>query len=175
MAVKRILATFICTWIVWILFAGAIHPSEDIFYQELLVGGISAAFVSGISYELFTRDPGSMMNPKKWGYLIAYIPAYIWQEIKSHLNVAYRILHPSLPLKPAIVRLPTELKSDVGLTALANSITMTPGTLTVNINPEEEGKSELYVHWISAGSVDTEKAKKEVGEPLERFLRGGLG
>ncbi len=175
MAAKKIIATFVCTWIAWILFTGAINPSAKGFYQELLVGGISAAFVSGISYELFTRDPGSMINPKKWGYLIAYIPAYIWEEIKSHLDVASRILHPNLPLKPAIVRLPTELKSDVGLTALADSITMTPGTLTVNINPEEEGESELYVHWISAGSADTEKVKEEVGEPLERFLRGGLG
>lgn len=167
MSVKKVVFTFVVLWIAWIIFTGSLS------YQELLVGGISAALISGVSAEIFTKNPSFSLNPRRWGYLIAYIPYYIWVEIKSHLNVAYRILHPSLPIKPAIVRLPTEFKNehDVALTGLANSITMTPGTLTVDI---DEDKAELYVHWITAGSLDTEKAEEEVGKPLERFLKGGL-
>lgn len=152
-------------WIAWILFTGSLST------QELLVGGISAAFVSGISYGLFTRNPSSMLNPVRWGYLIAYLPAYIWAEIKAHLNVAYLILNPKLPLKPAIVKLKSDLESDVGLTTLANSITMTPGTLSVDI---DGGNSEIFVHWISAKTTEEEAVKNEVGEPLEKFIRGGM-
>lgn len=166
MSAGRAIATFISLWILWILFTGSISG------QELLVGGVCAAFVAGISYELFSRNPVDMINPKKWAYLIAYLPVYVWAEIKAHLNVAYRILHPGLPLEPAIVKLPSTLKSDVGLTSLANSITMTPGTLSVDIN---EDKSQLFVHWIGAESLEEKDVQKRVGEPFERFLRGGLG
>lgn len=166
MTSKKVLATFACLWIAWILFTGSLSA------QELLTGGIVAGIISGASYELFTRNPRQMMEPKRWGYLLAYAPVYLWEEIKAHLNVGYRILHPKLPLNPAIVKLSSELKSDVGLTTLANSITMTPGTLTVDIDEDE---SDLFVHWISAEAVEEEEVQSEVGEPLEKYLKGGLG
>jgi len=163
----KIAATFICLWLVWILFTGSLDP------QELLVGGIVAALVAGISYELFSRGPvREKLRPKRWAYLLAYLPVYLWAEIKAHLGVAYRIIHPKLPLRPAIVRVPTELRSDVGVTTLANSITMTPGTLSVDV---DERKPCLYVHWIDAKTVKDEEAKREVGGPFEKFLKEGLG
>lgn len=140
--------------------------------QEIIAGGIVAVIVSAVSYGFFTRNPGDMVNPKRWAYLIAYIPAYIWAEIKAHLTVAYLVLNPS-SMKPSIVELPTKLKSDVGLTTLADSITMTPGTLTVEIKEDE---SKLFVHWISAGDkIDPEAVFENVGKPFEKFIKGGFG
>ncbi len=143
--------------------------------QELVIGGIVSALVAALTNELFTENPGSIFNPVRWIYLIAYIPAYIWEEIKAHLNVAFRILNPSLSISPSIVELPSEFESEdrVGLTALANSITMTPGTLTVEIDEEEP---RLFVHWITAGDeTSPEEAFDGIGKPLERFLNGGFG
>lgn len=140
--------------------------------QEIIAGGIVAVIVSAVSYGFFTKNPGDMINPKRWAYLIAYIPAYIWAEIKAHLTVAYLVLNPSA-MKPSIVELPTKLKSDVGLTTLADSITMTPGTLTVEIMEDE---SKLFVHWISAGDkIDSESVFENVGKPFEKFIKGGFG
>lgn len=167
MSTERIVATFICLWLAWVLFTASLDP------QELVVGAICSALVAGISYGLFLRGPvREKLQPKRWAYLLAYLPVYIWAEIKAHLNVAYRTLHPKLPLKPAIVRVPTELRSDVGLTTLANSITMTPGTLSVEVNEE---KPSLYVHWINAETLEPEEVKKKVGGPFERFLKEALG
>lgn len=143
--------------------------------QELVIGGIVSALVAALTNEFFTESPGSIFNPLRWVYLIAYIPAYIWEEIKAHLNVAVRILDPRLSISPSIVELPSEFKSEdkVGLTALANSITMTPGTLTVEIDEE---KPRLFVHWITAGDkTSPEEAFDGIGKPLERFLNGGFG
>ena len=162
---SKVIVTFLCMWALWIVFTGSVSG------QELLVGGISAAFVAGISYGLFTKNPGKMLHPKRWGRLIAYFPAYIWAEMKAHADVAARIINPSLPLKPAIVKVPSKLESDVGLTTLANSITMTPGTLSVDV---DEDNSDLYVHWIDASTLEEEGVQKEVGEPLEKHIRGGL-
>jgi multicomponent Na+:H+ antiporter subunit E len=73
-----------------------------------------------------------------------------------------------MPIKPGIVRVPTELKSDFGITGLANAITMTPGTLSVDVS--EDGSS-LYVHWIDVKAVEPEQTSRQIAWPFERFLR----
>ena len=159
----RLLVTFACLLLAWIALTGSLNP------QELAVGAVVAAFVAVISYELlFQGGMREKFEPKRWGYAFAYLPAYIWAEVKAHASVIYRILHPRMPIKPGIVRVPTELKSDFGITGLANAITMTPGTLSVDINEEE---SSLYVHWINVKEVEPEQTSKEIARPFERFLR----
>jgi len=103
---------------------------------------------------------------------LAYVPAYIWAELKAHATVIYRILHPQMPIKPGIVQVPTELRSDFGITGLANAITMTPGTLSVDVNEE---KPSLYVHWIDVKGVEPEQTSREIARPFERFLRRIFG
>ncbi|KXA88865.1 hypothetical protein AKJ62_04320 [candidate division MSBL1 archaeon SCGC-AAA259D14] len=169
---KKFIATFLCMWLLWLGFAGVPGMAWVNTVQEIFVGGVVSVIVSTISYRFFTRNPGDMINPKRWAYLIAYIPAYTWAEIKAHLTVAYLVLNPG-SMKPSIVELPTKLKSDVGLTALANSITMTPGTLTVEIREDE---SKLFVHWISAADrIDPGEVFENVGKPFEKFIKGGIG
>ena len=159
----RLLVTFACLLLAWIALTGSLNP------QELAVGAVVAAFVAMVSYELlFHGGMREKFEPKRWGYALAYLPAYIWAEVKAHASVIYRILHPRMPIKPGIVRVPTELKSDFGITGLANAITMTPGTLSVDINEEE---SSLYVHWINVKEVEPEQTSKEIARPFERFLR----
>jgi multicomponent Na+:H+ antiporter subunit E len=71
-----------------------------------------------------------------------------------------------MPIRPGIVRIRTKLKSDVGRTTLANCITLTPGTLVVDIT--EEG--DLYVHWIWVRSQDPEAAARLIASRFERIL-----
>ena len=138
-----------------------------------MVGAIAAGIVAGVSHKLVPDRPvRRKLNARKLVYLLAYPFAYLWAEIKAHLEVSYRVLHPGLPLKPAIVRLPTNLRTDIGVTVLANSITMTPGTLSVDV--AEDGR-HIYVHWISAKTLEDKEVKRKIGDPFERFLKGGLG
>ena len=65
--------------------------------------------------------------------------------------MAYRVLNPYLPIKPGIVRIKTSLTSEFAKTILANSITLTPGTLTVEVDGED-----FYVHWINVSSDNPE-------------------
>jgi len=164
LSVPKLAITFVCLWLVWIGLTASLDP------QELAVGAVCAAFVAAISYELLFRGPmREKFQPKRWAYLLAYAPAYIWAEIKAHADVIYRILHPRMPIRPGIVRVPTWLKTDLGVTGLANAITMTPGTLSVEVVEEEPS---LYVHWIDVKTVEPEKASAEIAGPFERFLRG---
>jgi len=167
MAKSNLFVTFVCLWLAWIALTGSLDP------QELGVGAIVAAFVAMVSYELlFHGKMREKFELKRWGYALAYLPAYIWAELKAHASVIYLILHPRMPIKPGIVRVPTELRSDFGITGLANAITMTPGTLSVEVGKEE---SCLYVHWIDVKAVEPEQTSKQIAWPFERFLRRIFG
>jgi multicomponent Na+:H+ antiporter subunit E len=71
-----------------------------------------------------------------------------------------------MPIHPGIVKIKTSLKSDSAITALANSITLTPGTLTVDVTDD----GHLYVHWINIKSTDTDEASKLIAQKFEYFI-----
>lgn len=97
-----------------------------------------------------------------------YIPVFIWECLKANLEGAWRVAHPSLPIRPGIVKVKTTLKSDTGLTFLANSLTLTPGTMTVDIDRE---RGFLYVHWVDVKSEDIDKATELLVRRFERILK----
>jgi multicomponent Na+:H+ antiporter subunit E len=87
--------------------------------------------------------------------------------VKANFDVLYRVLHPQMPIKPGIVKIKTNLKTDSGITALANSITLTPGTMTVDLTDD----GFLYVHWINVRSDDIEQATKIIAGTFEWFIK----
>ena len=94
--------------------------------------------------------------------------------MKANLDVVYRALHPKMPIKPGIVKIKTNLKTESGITALANSITLTPGTLTVDLMDDGDPASRqtyLYVHWINVKTDDVEQATKLIARRFEWFLK----
>ena len=101
-------------------------------------------------------------------FLFQYIPVFLWEVFKANIDVAYRAMHPDLPIKPGIVKVRTSLESDIACTMLANSITLTPGTMSVDIDMKE---SVLYIHWIDVQAQDTEAASRAIVERFERLLR----
>jgi multicomponent Na+:H+ antiporter subunit E len=88
--------------------------------------------------------------------------------IKANVHVASIVLHPLCPIKPGIVKIRTRLTRDVAITVLGNSITLTPGTFTVDVNPE---KKELYIHCIEVRSLDLEENSRIIGAKFESLLR----
>jgi multicomponent Na+:H+ antiporter subunit E len=84
----------------------------------------------------------------------------------ANLDVVYRVIHPKMPIKPGIVKVKTRLQSESGRTALANSITLTPGTLTVDITDD----GFLYIHWINTQATGIEEASKRIVSRFETLL-----
>lgn len=101
-------------------------------------------------------------------WLIYYLIVFLWECIKANLDGAYRLLHPDLLIKPGIVKVKTSLRSNIGLTLLANSITLKPGTMTVDI--DKEG-GFLYIHWVYVESEDIQKATELIITKFERILK----
>ncbi len=86
--------------------------------------------------------------------------------LKSNFNVARIVLTPGLPIQPGIVKFTTTLKSDMAKMLLANSITLTPGTLTVDIVGDT-----YYIHWLEVSTTTPEESYKAIGENFEKLLK----
>lgn len=137
-------------------------------WQHLLVGCFAAGFTAWTMGDLFITKPQIFKHPHRyWYFVVYYIPFFLWECIKANIDVAYRVLHPGLPINPGIVKVKTSLRSDTGLTFLANSITLTPGTMSVDIDSE---KGILYIHCINVTNMGIEGATKEIVDKFEKIL-----
>lgn len=102
----------------------------------------------------------------RWLWLFIYVPYFLYLCVKANLDVAYRVIHPDLPIRPGIVKVTTSLKTNLAKTFLANSITLTPGTLVVDMVG-----SDLYVHWINVTTDDPEQQRQAIVQPFEPLLK----
>jgi len=155
---KKSFLFFIFLLIVWILLAGTDQ-------QEIIIGIIVSLLLTIIFFSKATIFSEFKLNPKAIYYSIIYIFVFSWELLKSNLDVAFRVIHPTIPINPGIVKVKTKLKSKLGRTILANSITLTPGTLTVETNGED-----YYIHWIDVTSDDIEGATKQIVSKFEKYL-----
>jgi multicomponent Na+:H+ antiporter subunit E len=118
---------------------------------ELIIGAVLAVIVGAVLGNRFIGKDLRMLNPRRWLTFVVYIFPFIFAMAKANVDVAYRVI--TGRINPAIVKIDPKLKNDMSLTILANSITLTPGTLSVDVRPET---NELFVHWIN---VDPEVLK----------------
>lgn len=136
--------------------------------QHIIVGVFISGFVSFMTGDLFVKRPHLFKHINRYLWFLYYVPLFIWECLKANIDVAYRVTHPKLPINPGIVKVKTTLKSDTGLTFLANSITLTPGTMSVDIDPQE---GFLYIHWIDVKDKDIQKATEIIVKRFEVILK----
>ena len=95
----------------------------------------------------------------------AFLGVFLWELVLANLNVARLVFSPRIDIRPGIVEIKTRLKSPMGRMALANAITLTPGTLVVDIQDDS-----LFIHWIVVSSEDPEAATREIAGRFEKYL-----
>jgi len=119
---------------------------------ELIIGAVLAVAVGALLRNRFIGKDLRMLNPRRWFIFIAYLFPFFFAMAKANIDVAYRVI--TGRINPAIVKINPNLKNDLSITILANSITLTPGTLSVDV---DQKTNELYVHWIN---IDPEVLKE---------------
>lgn len=121
----------------WVILSGKF----DAFH--LAIGAVSTIGVTLGTRRLFLLSPaigpGNLhpMDVIPWIRLLRYIPWLIWQIITSSLQVAFVVLHPKMPIQPSLIRFRTHLPHELARLTLATSITMTPGTVTLDVQEDE--------------------------------------
>jgi multicomponent Na+:H+ antiporter subunit E len=160
----RRIVYFMVGFVIWMMLAWPADNKFDI--QVILAGLFAALIVAVLFHEILPKEHHIFMSPVRIFWFLVYVPVFFYYVLLANLDVVYRALHPKMPIKPGIVKIKTNLKSDSGITALANSITLTPGTLTVDLTDD----GYLYVHWINVKSDDMEEATKNIAAKFEWFL-----
>jgi len=156
---------FIVSFAIWLLLTWTVY------LPSVIIGVIVSLIVSFWFADLFIKHAENFFQVKRFLYLLLYIPIFIFYCILANLDVAYRVLHPRLPIRPGIVKVKTSLSTITGRVALANSITLTPGTLTVDLTDD----GYIYVHWINVKAVDVEEATRRIVRRFEPILKEVFG
>ncbi len=131
--------SFLLLLAAWLLMTGA--PTT----LELIVGITASLIIAHLCGKfMFYESPYQLFNPKSIINLAIYTIILLGAEIKSHITTASSIITGSI--NPAIIRIPTIQTTDFTKTLVANSITMTPGTLTLKI---DKNHHDLYIHCLN--------------------------
>ena len=117
--------------------------------QEGLIGlAVSLPMAYGIRN--FYRGPATARTLRVAPYAVLYVLAFLKELLVANLSVARIVVSPSLPIDPAVVEVPLRVRSDAAVTTIANSITLTPGTVTMDYDIDANA---LYVHSINGEDI----------------------
>ena len=160
-----VISTFIVCFIFWVLITWSFT------IQELAAGAVVSLAVALFSARFFIHEKSFwLLNPAKLFGLIGYVLfTFPVELIKANVDMAKRCFGGCKNINPGIVKVPVDLESEYGQSMLANSITLTPGTITMELT-EEEGQTYYYIHWIDV----TAPSGKEAGDAIKGTLEKGV-
>lgn len=154
MKLKRFLSAFIISFLVYIVLI------SNYSIYEVLAGLLVSLIISFI-FSSFIPADFKIYNIIRIFHSLIYVPYFLWQMIKANIQIALIVINPKLPINPDIIKGKTILKTQTGKLALTSSITLTPGTLSV-----DEKNGEVEIHCVTA--------QKESGDniikPFEKYL-----
>ncbi|MGD2250523.1 MAG: Na+/H+ antiporter subunit E [Candidatus Methanofastidiosia archaeon] len=165
---QKILVTFSVLATYWVVLTGTCNV------PTILVGGILAGGLSVMTYDFFTADIKQRRNffSSTLMFILVYIPElafiFIFRLIEANVNVARHVI--KMDITPGIIKIHTDLRSHTAITALANIITLTPGTLTMDVKETLEGNT-LYVHWIDVETLSSEEAGEIIKGGVDEWLQ----
>ena len=151
---------FITLLLVYLLLAG--FQVDEVILGSIISAALAFILVKYINFNIDIFFPWKLVK-----FVFVYIPVFIWKLILSNLDVARRVLSPKIPLNPGIVKIKTDLKGDIGKLTLANSITLTPGTLSIDVEDDF-----IYVHTIDVKGKTKEEKRKNISGSFEKILGG---
>jgi len=157
--ISGLLVTFLILFGFWLLLSWHFDP------LHLVLGLICSLLVAYLSHDLLIGKEKISFSLRKIILFIFYLFYLAYNIVLANLDVAYRVLHPKMPINPEIVRFNSKLNSDIAKTILANSITLTPGTITIDVRD-----GTLYVHSLSPNALDN-LLKGEMENKLVRIFK----
>ena len=150
---------FVTLMLFWLMLSGKLDA------DVLIVGAVASLIIALLYRDGLSFFTEFRFTPQAIVAGFRYYGYFLQELFKSNLKMAAIVLSPSLPITPGIVKVRTRLKSRMGRLMLANSITLTPGTLTVEMAGEW-----LYIHCVTLGATDIEAATAEIVSGFESYL-----
>lgn len=140
--------------LVWGVLTDTYHP------VNFLSGFVIGYFVLAVATN------GKAKYSRKLPQVVGFVGFFLWELLLANIRVAKEVITPSLNIRPGIIGIPLDLESDLGITLLANLITLTPGTLSLEITPD---RSLLYVHTMYVDDPDA--FRKQIKQGFEKRIQ----
>jgi len=156
----KVLATAVLAFGVWLVVTWTFDTGS------LGAGAVVAIAVAWAFRHVEMDEVRILLLPHRLFWALVYVPVLFFYIVRSNLDVAYRVIHPRMPIRPGITRVRTRLTSVPGRVLLANSITLTPGTMSVDLVGDV-----LYVHRIYVPETDPDGTTEREIAPFERLIR----
>jgi len=161
------LSLFLLWLFVWLILS---WPPD---IKDIITAALVSLFVSYMTVDMLPQPSrgessgkgGIIGGATRAAWFLLYIVVFLWECLKANIDVAYRVVHPDLPIRPGTIKVKVALTSDIGLTFLANSITLTPGTTSVDI---DRPSGFLYVHMLY---VQEEQGRLKIVDKFENILK----
>jgi len=158
-SIGKFLFNWLLMFVVWLGF------TTSLAIPEVLTGVLVSFIVSLMTAGIFKCCSLDIFLPQKLFYIFKYVFVFIIALLKANFDVARRVVSPSLPINPGIVEFDTKLTNEFAKMVLANSITLTPGTLSIDMVG-----NRFYIHWIDVVSEDHEEAHRLIAKDFEDIL-----
>jgi multicomponent Na+:H+ antiporter subunit E len=152
-----VISTSFILFAVWL----GLTLSKDI--QEIVLGVAVSVIIATATRGALTGNLFRLLKPERFVASVEYVLFFLGQMVKANIDVFLRIFQPVIPIKSGIVKADLTLKSQRAIAILANSITLTPGTLTIDVIGDE-----IFVHWIFLPGGD-------VHAETQRLINGFAG
>ena len=154
---RQLFSLWLTLLLIWLVANDSLAP------EIVLVGAVVAALLA-VLFAPFARVYADIRwTPRVLLNAFAFLGVFVWELVLANLNVARLVFSPRIDIRPGIVEIKTRLKSPLGRMVLANAITLTPGTLVVDIRDDS-----LFIHWIVVSSVDPEAATRDIAGRFEK-------
>ena len=157
LAVMSTAAVLLCIWIFLTL---SFHP------HELVLGFAVSLIIAVATHGAFTGNWFRLLKPARLAAGVTYVFYFLGKMFMANIDVLLRVLRPVVPVKPGIVRASLVMNSERARNIVANSITLTPGTLTIEMNG-----TEIFVHWISLPDGDIHEKTQQMVDGFANRLK----
>ncbi len=152
--VGTFITMYIFSFLIYLILVNAVQ-------RDVVIVGLIVSFITALVIIRFIDLPIRFLNPLRWIFFLIYLPYFIKEVIKANVRIAVIVLSPKLPIRPELKRGKTKLTTPHGKLLLSSSITLTPGTLTVDVMEDE-----FQIHCVS-----TDKSAEEIMGPFEKYIK----
>jgi multisubunit Na+/H+ antiporter MnhE subunit len=166
----RARGTTVTAWIRHPLYAGVLAVMWMVLQRRLMLADLAIGYVVALVVVWVCRDFWTeRVRIRRPLGMLRLLVVFLREIVVASLQVAWIIVQPRMPIRPALIVVPLALTDDLQITMLANMITLTPGTLTLDVAPD---RSALYVHCLAAPDPDAVRA--QIAESFEQPLIQGV-
>ena len=159
MKLKNLIISFLVILTGWFLLTWTVE------LKSVLIGVGLSSILSLLFCGQCTIFSEMKLTPKALVYTFVYIFVFLVELVKANIDVTRRVLSPALPINPGIVRVDVRVKSKMARLILANSITLTPGTFTLEVHEDR-----FYIHWVDVKHAEESQATEDLVRKFEKIL-----